>query len=194
MVGIHGFYCQGFQPPVRSRPPIPWPGKYSQHGDSRKGKKPVLRPARKRRHKRDRILCGIPPPGPLADGRSYLAGCERRVRRGWFNAMLIVVMPLGRRVAAHNRVPRETGPRGPDGCKKWRGRVAPKEGGCGRGGGRYWGARANLPPRVPQVFHKTFFLYVPASTPLTAGRFLAPFLLHSLVRGLIINESIIGIS
>ena len=151
MVGIHGFYCQGFQPPVRSRPPIPWPGKYSQHGDSRKGKKPVLRPARKRRHKRDRILCGIPPPGPLADGRSYLAGCERRVRRGWFNAMLIVVMPLGRRVAAHNRVPRETGPRGPDGCKKWRGRVAPKEGGCGRGGKILGGSRQSAPSRTTVV-------------------------------------------
>ncbi len=175
MVGIHGFYCQGFQPPVRSRPPIPWPGKYSQHGDSRKGKKPVLRPARKRRHKRDRILCGIPPPGPLADGRSYLAGCERRVRRGWFNAMLIVVMPLGRRVAAHNRVPRETGPRGPDGCKKWRGRVAPKEGGCGRGGEDIGGLAPICPLAYRKFFTRRFFCMSLQAHPSQQADFLLHF-------------------
>ena len=35
--------------------------------------------------KRDRILCGIPPPDPATDGRSCLHGHGRRVRRGWLS-------------------------------------------------------------------------------------------------------------
>ena len=35
--------------------------------------------------KRDRILCGFPPPDPATDGRSYLYGHGRRVRRGWLS-------------------------------------------------------------------------------------------------------------
>ena len=49
------------------------------------GKKMMFRALVQTPSKRDRIPCGIPPPDPATDGRSYLHGHGRRVRRGWLS-------------------------------------------------------------------------------------------------------------